>query len=655
MKKRILALLMGLCLLASSASALTAGQAKELLQTYYIDEVPAEVLAQSTIEGILETLGDPYTVYYNAEEYAAFLSSMEDTQLVGIGIRSYYLEEGVLLAQVAPDSPASEAGLRAGDYIVAVDGHDTRGAAESDIDSWIRGDLGTSVNLTVLRGTVTFEVTLERRQVVFPTVVLEKIENRIGWISCESFGSKTFQQFYDIVAAHDDEVDEWVIDLRDNGGGDVLAALFSAGCFAGRGEGVYLRDGGGTYYGYLFSPELIERAGYYDGDLSALNENGYLTMDPAHVLVSENTASAAELFSAVIRDSGAGLIIGERTYGKGVAQTLFNKNVEDVGRYFWKNDAMKVTTDRVFSTMGATYDQVGIMPHFLVDADLADEVAALLFAPVSEGEEVLHLRNLSSVSWVADNVMIPMSVLCDKGNADAVAQMLSALPATAYCMRMEEEGPRVITVDEAAQLCGVTLSKRVFSDVERSSFMNEINALGIYGIVSGPGDGTFRPEESLDRASLCALLVKALRYPAPADGGPSFADVADDAWYSPYVSALSEMGFVEGYDDGLFHPYDVISHEEFAAILGRVAQWLDMDYYELARRDGIYGERLPAAEELAEMYPGYSEWVRELVWLCDGNLAWGDLAEADPQAATTREEAAASIYNLFRVSGVIPS
>ncbi len=655
MKKRFCSLLLILCLFVTSASALTVEQARDVLTNYYIDEIPEEVLALPTIAEILEALGDPYTAYYQAEEYAAFRASMEDTQLVGFGIRSYYLDEGVLLSQVAPDSPAGEAGLQAGDYIIAVDGHDTRGAAEEDIDSWIRGDEGTSAQLTILRGEETFTVTVTRRQVVFPTVILEKIEDRVGWISCSALGSSTFLNFYDIFVAHDDEVDECVIDLRDNSGGDVLAAMFSAGCFAGRGAGSYLRDGTGTYVGYLNDPDLIARLGYYDGDLSAFDARGYLTMDPAHVLTNENTASAAEFFCAAIRDSGAGLIIGVRTYGKGVAQTLFSadSHPEEMEGYFQDGDALKVTTERCYSTMGATYDKVGILPHFLVDSDLADEAAALLLAPVTEEEDVLYLCSLSATSQVSDNVVMPMRMLSDPENAGAVSEILSALPATAFCMLREEGELRRITVEEAAQLCGVTLDRHTFSDVADSDFADEINTLGIYGIVSGSGDGAFRPEETLDRASLCAMLVKALRCPL-SDEGASFADVPEDSWYAPYVSALYEMGFIDADSDGLFHPDAAVDHEEFLVILGRVAQWLDMDYYELSRRDGIYGNMMPDAERLEELYGAYSPEAREMVWLCGGDLAWADPGQVDPAASTTRAEAAASLYNLFHMSGVLP-
>lgn len=655
MKKRIFAVFMALCLLISSASALTVEQTGELLKEYFIGEVPQQVLEQPTIDAMLEALGDPYTEYYTAEEYAEFLAAVEDVQLVGLGIRGYYLDEGVLLTQVVPNGPADNGGLMPGDYIIAINGNNTCGAPAEKIDGWIRGDEGSFVMLLVRRGEDTFHVQLQRRRVVFPTAALEKIENRIGWITCESFGSKTFQQFYDIVSAHDDEVDEWVIDLRSNSGGDVFSALFSAGCFAGAKQGTYARGGNGSYYGYLFDPELIWELGYSSGVLSAFDENGFVTMDPAHVLVSENTASAAELFCAVIRDSGAGLIIGERTYGKGVAQILLNRDTEGLQSYFEQGDALKITVERMYSTKGGTYDKVGIIPHFMVEADLADEVASLLFAPVTEGEEVLHLCNLTSTSRIADNVMIPLRLLRAKENASAVRQLMESLPATAYYMISEAEGQRVLRAEEAEELVGVSVRERTFTDLRNLPSADAIRTLCSYGIVSGFGDGTFRPEDTLDRAFLCALLVKALRCPLPEEGSVVFSDVPADAWFAPYVNALAGMGLVQGCGDGTFRPYDCVSHEELLTVLGRAAQWLNMNYYELARRDGVFGERMPDEEKLGQLYPDYAQWAREMVWLCDGELTWTGVGSIEAKAAATREEAALSVYKLFRVSGVIPS
>ena len=193
---------------------------------------------------------------------------------------------------------------------------------------------------------------------------------------------------------------------------------------------------------------------------------------------------------------------------------------------------------------------------------------------------------------------------------------------------------------------------RAFSDTAGTPYQQEIDTLGAFGVVSGSGDGSYQPNQTLDRASLCALLVKAMRYPM-ADGQISFADVPAGAWYAPYVDTLYEMGLVNGYDDGLFHPNDPITHEQFLVLMARVAKWLDMGCYEMSLPDGVYGNRVPSAAALAMEFGSFAAWAREPVWL-SSTFAWTrDFSGIDPQAATTRAEAAAALFNLFWSSGLL--
>ena len=652
MKKKLLAVLLTALLLLSQAFALTAEQAGELLQEYYIDEIPPEVLAQSTVDEMLDLLGDPYTAYYTGEEYASFLASMEDVELVGIGIRAYYLDFGVLLSQIAPDSPAAEAGLQVGDVLIAIDGNDTRGADSAAVDGWVRGEAGTQVSLTVARDGAAFEVTLTRRQVFFPTTVLEKIEDRIGWISCTSFGPATFQHFYEIITTWDDQVDEWVIDLRDNGGGDLFAALFSAGCFAGTGSGVYLRGGDGAYSAYLFDPALISALGYFPRDLTQEFESGYLTLHPAHVLVNEYTASAAELFAALIRDSGAGLVIGARTYGKGVAQTVLDQDTPGLADCFADGSALKITVNRVFAMEGATFDKVGVLPHIQVQGELADEVAALLAAPITENEDLLYFQDLSLISQISDSMAVPVRLLQESDNADAVRQLLRALPAAANCILRQDGKLKWITVESTARLAGVE-PPETFSDCAGSPYRTAIRTLQVYGILGGDGSGAFCPEAALDRASLCALLGKALRIPAGT--GHTCPDVPEESWCADYVSAALRLGLVDTDSDGLFHPEAAVSQEEFAAVLARAANWLSMNYHELLEPDGFLAGMLPSGEELAQRCGAFAEENRAAAWVCGEDFSWRDLTQTDPAAQITRGEAAMGVYKLLRRTGVLPA
>ena len=652
MKKRICALILALGMLITSASALTVDQTRDLLREYYIDEIPEEVLAHETIDEIISALGDPYTEYYTAAELAEFYAAIEDVQIVGIGIRSYYRAQGVEVTQVAPGGPAEEGGIQAGDWIIAIDGRDTRGAAENDVDTWIRGGEGTRVTLTVLRDKEIFDVTLTRQQVIFPTAQLEKIEDGIGWISCTSFGSNTFEQFYQILTTYDSQVNGWIVDLRGNTGGNALTAVLSAGCFGGWNSGVYMRDGSDRYYAYLSTAELASAVVGDRIDLSAFGERGYLTENTVCVLTDESTASAAELFSVVVRDSGAGLIIGTQTYGKGVAQTLFTKETANLDGFFDDGDGLKVTSERCFSRAGSTYDQVGVFPHVLVHGDLADEVAALLMAPYVIGDDALILRDVCRTSSLVQHFVIPLELLRAQENAQAAKQLFSSLTPGVTCQLRREGELWSATMEEAAEACGVTLRDESFPDVEISSYADDIEVLRLYGIVGGDGNGMFRPGDNLTRAEMCALLVKAMRYPVFEDETSAFSDVDEEEWYAPYINAMYRLGLVNG-DGGLFRPKDAVTHEEFLVLLGRVAQWLDMGYYELMKHDGIYGDVLPTKDGLEQQYGEFHAWAREEIWLCDGEYVWAELAEITPEGLTTREEAARSIYRMFCCSGLL--
>ena len=114
--------------------------------------------------------------------------------------------------------------------------------------------------------------------------------------------------------------------------------------------------------------------GYYDGELTGFDQSGCLTRDPVLVLVNREHGQRSELFACSIRDSGAGLVIGARTFGKAVMQTIFTQEIDpdyftpgDPADYFAQGDALKVTTERVYSMQGSTHDTIGIMPHVLVD------------------------------------------------------------------------------------------------------------------------------------------------------------------------------------------------------------------------------------------------------------------------------------------------
>lgn len=631
---RLIALPLALTLLlAPAARALTPDQARELLSTYYVDGVSQDVLQQPTIQDMLEALGDPYTEYFTAEEYHAFTSSMQDTQLVGIGVSSLVTEQGLLLQRVYADTPAEEAGLLAGDLLTAVDGRSVVGVDADTGSQWLQGEEGTQVSVTYLRDGQEHTVTLTRRAVTIPATYSELWDGNIGYIDCDAFGSETMGHFVEAMDGLTD-AQHWIVDLRGNGGGDVNASMEAASCFTGPSVLAYLRDASGTYGAYG-------------------TNNDSRTVYPALVLTDGTTASASELFSAGIRDTNSGLVIGGRTYGKGVAQSVFDQSSNP--DYFPDGDALKVTTYRFFARSGATTDTVGIIPHLLVDPAIAPEVATLLCATGSaDGSTAGLLRLDFGWRWYVD-----LDTALSPEHRAAFVALLEALPATVRVLEGlgGSEQWADTTVSALVEKYGLSeYRSRGFSDSDESPYGRQIDLLATYGIVSGSGDGTFDPDGQLTRAQLSTLLAQALNCNVPT-GESRFSDVAMDAWYGPSVNAIAKLGLVEGVGNGRFDPDAPVTHEQFITIMGRLSLYLSM-YMDLSMQ-----EMPETAASTVSLMP-YAEWSRDAAWLLalsqqgmvgnSLNLLWALLEEIDPTAVTTREEAAVVTYTLFSYLGVLP-
>ena len=630
--RRLGAAFLAVSLLALPAQALTVEQAGELLEQYYIDPVSPEVLNQTTIEAMLEALGDPYTQFFTAEEYAEFLASMEDSNLVGIGISGTACDQGLLLIQILPDSPAEAAGLREGDILTEVDGRKVAGADLDAVTGWIQGEEGTQVALRYLRDGAEYSLTLTRAPVVIPATTTDLLDGHIGYITCTTFGSDTAAHMEEGLTTYRGQADHWIVDLRSNGGGLTQAAVDCVGLFAGEATVGYLRDGQDRYYPFA-------------------SKGNARTIEPLIVLSDPYTASSSELFSKSVGDLNCGIVIGERTYGKGVAQTLLDQS--NFPEYFEDGSALKITTDRFFSNKGATNDVVGVIPDLLVPAGLADDVAYLLSATAPTSDTSGYYRVDLSWRWYIDQELAARPEW-----AQAMAALLEALPSTAKVWEGTggAEGWQSTSVEQIARDTGVTVTDRSFTDTADSPYAQVIDLLATYEILSGTGGGAFEPEGTLTRAQLCALLAQALNCTVP-KGESAFSDVPMDSWYGPAVNALARMGLVSGLGDGTFRPDDPVNHEQFISILGRLTCYLNIRFYEDAKA-------MPAGATQAEELQGYASWARDEVWLLAlsqkgyfGNtisLLWDELEHIDPQAVTTREEAAALLYQVLVYTEVFP-
>ena len=611
-------------LLLTSASALSVEEALDILEETYVYDLPPAAFEAGTLDELFSILGDPYTYYMTAEEYQAFLSSVEgDSSVTGIGAGISYKEDGILVTQILPGGGAEEVGLRAGDLIIAVDGVSCVPADESH-RAQIIGEAGTYVTVTVRHenGTVR-DYRIERRTVeILNTTVT--VKDGVGYIDCSSFGSQTGVYFVDGINKYDDQVHLWVVDLRSNGGGVAGSAVKALGTFVGAGPLLYFRDRSGAFsYNFSF--------------------DDYITEHPVIVLTNGYTASASEIFVGGIRAGGAGISVGSRTFGKGVAQIVRDETTSEE----FSGDALKVTAYRFYLVDGNTTDRIGVIPTVCVSDNMTDAVIALLSGTKpTDGSTYLRLTLCGYDFYVN---------LPQDGHEDALRALLSALAPDASVYYGSHGSEMSMTARAACALCLDDGTGSGFTDVADSRFADKINALGTYRLVLGDGSGAFHPSDQMTRAEVCCLLAQALDLTTSAGG--YFSDVPDGKWYTGSINAMAALGLVNGTGGRRFDPNGTMTQEQFFTVMGRLAAFLNCGF------DG-YLKNLDDAQLAADSaLAPFASWARGSVNALSSsflapdqtpaNMLFDDVSLLSPQAPILREEAAATMYNTLTILGVL--
>lgn len=635
--KRLTALFLTLALLILPASALTLDQARELLETYYVDPVPQSVLDKPTIQEMLEALGDPYTEYLSPSEFADFLASMDDATLVGIGVVTTVQPDGLLIDQVLENSPASTSGLQEGDLIVAVDGRSIAGLGAQEATALIQGEPDTQVSITYRRDRQRRTIRLTRKTLVIPATDGDVLDGRVGYIDCDTWGEETPGHFRELIGEMEEQVSCWLVDLRGNTGGYTQAAADVAGLFCGAGDMISLR----------LRNDSTDSASPYAYDVYS-SQGPVLTRKPLVILVDGYTASASEAFCSAIRDYGRGVIVGSRTFGKGVAQGLWSSDPADspTSAYFQDGDALKITIARFFSPAGNTTDTLGVMPDLLVDDSLTAAVGWLLAAGVGgEGEDWLSIPCGLTQTGICQ---ISLDRLEEEGWKEVYDALLCALPLDAQLSLNGQPTTR----NELERRYGLAQSGAPFSDWRDSQRPFDLSVLKTYGLIRGKDDGRFHPQDGLTRAELCQMLYNALNC-GSTGGDSAFTDVSADAWYADAVNAMWSRGLLQGVGDGRFDPEGALDCQQLITIMARLARWLndDLDYW----------ARSATAENMDYWtLMDYDDWAVSSAWLLgyvgpnDVNLLWADVEDVVPTAPATRDQAAILLYNLFYYLDILP-
>ena len=310
---------------------------------YYKTDVSVEDEQDGLYRGLLDSLGDPYSVYYTAEELNELL---QDTEGIYYGIGAYVsMDQDIQMPRISgfiSGSPAESSGLAVDDIIYQVDGEDIQGLELSDVVSLIKGEEGTFVTITVIRDSEYLDFEVERKKIESPTVTSKMLDNNIGYVQITEFDEVTPDQYTEAIAELEASgMEGLILDLRSNPGGNVSAVCSIARQILPEGLIFYTED--------------------RDGNVVEYECDGKNQIDiPLVVLVNQYSASASEILSGAIKDYGIGTLVGVTTYGKGVVQRVFD---------FSDGTAVKLTISSYYTPAGNNIHGIGIDPDVEVEFD----------------------------------------------------------------------------------------------------------------------------------------------------------------------------------------------------------------------------------------------------------------------------------------------
>jgi carboxyl-terminal processing protease len=333
-----------------------------LIENDYVDAVDRDRLLTGAIKGMVAEL-DPHSSYLPARDFAVL---QDDTrgEFAGIGVEVDFRNDRVTVISPIEGSPADRAGIRAGDFIVTIDGLSVQGKNASELVKLMRGPPGTTVRVAVRRPgrDEMLRFALARQVIEVSSVLGADLEGKIAYLRIKQFQSKTPTELLDAIAQLRLEMSDIrgvVLDLRNNPGGLVAAASAVADEFLN----------GGVVYSTRHRDKVLDevRAG----------SSGSLEAEPMVVLVNEFSASASELLAGALQDHKRATVVGARTFGKGSVQSIIDLP---------GGGGLRLTTMRYYTPGGRAIQVAGITPDLLVDADLAS----------GEGINIVRERDLEN-------------------------------------------------------------------------------------------------------------------------------------------------------------------------------------------------------------------------------------------------------------------
>ncbi len=330
--------------ITSSGDYKKVDQIRRDLEYMYDGDVDDAKLMDGAIKGMADSIGDPYTVYMDKQEYSDFVVQSTG-KYSGIGIQIIAKKDinKIEVVDVFKDSPAEKAGMKSKDYIIKVNNEEVDASSSDRAVTLMKGKEGSEVTVTIYReGTGNIDLIMKRAMVTVNTVTGEMLNDKIGYIKVSMFDENTSYHLVDkLKELKSKNMEGLILDLRDNPGGLLDQCVKMVSNFVKKGDVVVSTKG-------KSSPEKK----YY-------SEGGDFIGIPMVLLINGNSASASEIFIGAMKDYNLATTIGTKSFGKGIVQSLH--------RYDEYNTALKVTTSRYYTPSGENIHEKGFEPDIKVE------------------------------------------------------------------------------------------------------------------------------------------------------------------------------------------------------------------------------------------------------------------------------------------------
>ncbi|WP_302488698.1 S41 family peptidase [uncultured Mitsuokella sp.] len=311
---------------------------KRFIEARYVTVVDETKLMDGAISGMVQSLGDPHSIYMNADTFEQ-LKEHTEGEFGGIGVTMGFKDNKVTIISVLDDTPGQKVGLQAGDEITAVDGTPVTEMQPEEVAMHIRGEVGTEVTLSISRDGQTQDYKITRATIKLDTAKGVMLGDGMGYIRIASFSENTGKEFKAAYESLEQQgMKGLIIDLRENPGGLVTSCVDIANMVVPKGPIV----------------SVVERDGSKEVHESNLEESKY----PIVVLIDGNSASASEILAGALQDTGAATLVGTKSYGKGSVQVVVP---------MLHNDGLKLTIAKYYTPNGRCIDGTGIEPDVEVE------------------------------------------------------------------------------------------------------------------------------------------------------------------------------------------------------------------------------------------------------------------------------------------------